>query len=172
MKEKMNKIVLCCLVVFFIVIAVPTYGETIAPAAYWGSYFSMRSPLNTFSLGIIGQIGGELNLGLFRMALLGELGAGLGVPFLFEYELSGNGELYISQFGLGAGYGLTGNLVKWLDQNKEKTTTTYIRFSILWNVFGEDEAKVSLFGQVYKKDTWDFKISNWGFGLLFFSRLL
>jgi len=171
MKEKMKKVVLCCLMVCFIVIAAPTYGETIAPAAYWGSYMGITGPLNYFSYGLVGQIGGELNLGFFRMALLGELGAGLGIPFLLEYELSGNGELYIDQFGLGAGYGLVGNLVKWLDLNKEKITTTYMRFSLLWNVFGQDTTKLSLFGQIYKKDTWDFRINNWGFGLLFYSRL-
>ena len=106
------------------------------------------------------QMGVEIDIGrTVSLALLGEAGAGMGLPSLFEYNIGGMAELYFAdkKVGLGFGIGHYGNMLPLSDY--EDKESMYIRFELLLR---NNNKKVGLFVQRYDENTLTFGMHFFG----------
>ena len=116
--------------------------------------------LNTVSFGVPLLLGIEFNFGrIISLALLGEVGVGLGWPYLLEGNAGGMAELYFANkmIGLGAGGGLHGRTMPLTASDPDtpdSDSTTYLRFALIFR----KDSKFNLYAK-YHSD------SRWGFGL-------
>jgi hypothetical protein len=120
---------------------------------------------NIFSAGIPLQIGLEFDFSRdIRLALLGEVGVGVGLPYLLEVNAGGMAELYFLEkiIGIGVGLGSSTLLAPISTSNelrKEPADTlksTYTRFALILRNYN----KTSFFTQLYAN-------GDWGFGIQF-----
>ena len=110
---------------------------------------------NWFSVGFPLQLGFEIDFGNFMsIAALGELGGGVGLPALLEYNYGFMGELYFANksFGFGYGYGGYGNLMDMLNEDTSGSSSKYMRFAII--IRQDNDSKVTLAVNKYDNGKW------------------
>ena len=180
----MKKITVFSIIFFCIALIYANAFERVKLTGYGGSHTG-GSSLNIYSLGLSGQVGPELwyfNDKIYNyitLALLGGLYGGLGIPYLLEYDVGGTVELSVYNFGIGFGYGLFGNRIKWinpesikikwLNLEREQINTQYFSLSIMFRDYFEYKGGISLY--LFKRDNWNFKKENLGIRFFYYWQL-
>jgi hypothetical protein len=123
-----------------------------------GSYLQ-GGQKNTFSFGLVMQIGREFELDKISIAALGEVSGGIGTRYLLEGSLGGMGEVYFSNklFGVGLGGGLSGFSSNENDSPK-LIENAYIRLAFILR----KKYKASIFTQCYFNGNLGFGVQLYG----------